>query len=75
MGFEVKEGKTKYMPSSSKEFQCLGSQMYAGSYTFEVVKDFIYLGTGVNSSNNISMGSVRRYVAELSLSTDKSNTL
>lgn len=71
MGFEVKEGKTKYMPSSSKEFQCLGSQMYAGSYTFEVVKDFIYLGTGVNSS----MGSVRRYVAELSLSTDKSNTL
>lgn len=71
MGFEVKEGKTKYMPSSSKEFQCLGSQMYAGSYTFEVVKDFIYLGTGVNSSNNISMEN-HIYI---SLSTDKSNTL
>ena len=32
----------------------MGSQITANSYNFDVVKEFIYLGTAINSNNNVS---------------------
>ena len=47
MGLVVNEGKTKYMLSSKKdtEQRHLGQNVTMDSYNFEVVKDFVYLGT------------------------------
>ena len=30
----------------------MGSQLTANSYNFEVVKEFIYLGTAINTNND-----------------------
>lgn len=62
MGLKVNENKTKYMLSSKKEARHhqLGQNVTIGNYNFEVVKEFIYLGTVVDSSNNMGLEIKRR---------------
>ena len=62
VGLVVNEGKTKYMLSSKKdaEHRRLGRSVPLGSRNFEVVKDFVYLGSAVNRDNNISTEIKRR---------------
>ena len=49
MGLAVNEGKTKYMLTWG--VPRMGSQITANSYNFDVVKEFIYLGTAINTTN------------------------
>ncbi|XP_067644845.1 uncharacterized protein [Eurosta solidaginis] len=62
MGLMVNEDKTKYLLSSNKEsaHTRLGNHATVGSHNFEIVKDFVYLGTSINTSNNISTEIQRR---------------
>jgi len=62
LGLAVNEGKTKYMLSSRKDthHRRIGQNVTMGSNNFEVVKDFVYLGSAVNSSNNTSAEIERR---------------
>jgi len=60
VGLAVNEGKTKFMICSSRESQRLGTQLNADTYNFEVVKDFIYLGSAVTSKNDVSLEIKRR---------------
>ena len=64
VGLKVNASKTKYMLASRKDssHQNLGQHVTAGQHNFEVVKDFIYLGSSVNSSNNTSEEIIRRIV-------------
>ena len=55
MALAVNEGKTKYMLTTSGVVPRMGSQITANSYNFDVVKDFIYLGTAINTTNDISL--------------------
>ena len=49
MGLAVKEGKTKYMLSTCRDARRINSQITADNYTFEAVKEFIYLGSAVTT--------------------------
>ena len=60
MGLAVNEGKTKYMLTTSGVVPRMGSQITANSYNFEVVKQFIYLGTAMNTNNDVSLEIKRR---------------
>ena len=60
MGLAVNEGKTKYMLPTSGVVPCKGSQITANSYNFDVVKDFICLGTDINTNNDVSLEIKRR---------------
>ncbi|XP_062141894.1 uncharacterized protein LOC133849872 [Drosophila sulfurigaster albostrigata] len=60
MGLAVSEGKTKYMLSTSRETRRLDSHVVPDSYTFEVVKEFTYLGTAINTKNDVSLEIKRR---------------
>ena len=55
MGLAVNEGKTKYMLTTSGVLPRMGSQITANSCTFDVVKEFIYLGTAINTNNDVSL--------------------
>ncbi|XP_051864248.1 uncharacterized protein LOC127566265 [Drosophila albomicans] len=55
VGLAVNEGKTKYMLSTSREARRLDSQVVADNYMFEVVKEFTYLGTAINTKNDVSL--------------------
>jgi hypothetical protein len=59
MGLAVNENKTKYFVSTNGEMN-LGTTIPIGSYNFEIVKDFVYLGSSVNMNNNISLKVKRR---------------
>ena len=50
MGLAVNEGKTKYMLSTSRDVRRIDSQITADNYTFETVKEFIYLGSAVTTT-------------------------
>ena len=50
MALAVNTDKSKYMMSTSRDVWCVGSQITADSYTFDVVKEFIYLGTVISNS-------------------------
>ena len=50
MGLAVKEGKTKYICSTSRNVRRIDSQTTADKYTFDTVKGFIYLGSAVTMS-------------------------
>ena len=54
MGLAVNEGKTKYMLTTSGVVPRMRSQITANSYNFDVVKAFIYLGTAINTNNDVS---------------------
>ncbi|XP_054091506.1 uncharacterized protein LOC105219282 isoform X2 [Zeugodacus cucurbitae] len=62
MGLVVNEDKTKYLLSSNKQsaHSRLGSHVTVDSHNFEVVDNFIYLGTSINSNNNVSLEIQRR---------------
>ena len=60
MGLVVNEDKTKYMLSTTKEAARTGSNITVDSYTFEVVQEFVYLGTSININNNVSLEIQRR---------------
>lgn len=62
MGLAVNEDKTKYMLSSRKESQHrrLGQNVTMDRYNFEVVKDFVYLGSTITTQNDISAEIKRR---------------
>ena len=62
VGLVVNEGKTKYMVSTSKESSMHqpGSTISVDTCNFEVVKEFIYLGANINSTNDISVEIRRR---------------
>ena len=55
MGLAVNEGKKKYMLRTSGVVPRMGSQITANSYNFDVVKEFIYLGTTINTNNDVSL--------------------
>ena len=60
VGLMVNEGKTKYMMSANREARRLGSQFTASKYNFEVVKDFVYLCTAINTDDDTSAEIKRR---------------
>ena len=60
MGLTVKERKTKYMLSTSRYMRRIDSQITADNYTFETVKEFIYLGSAVTTKNDVSLEIKRR---------------
>ena len=62
MGLVVNEDKTKYLLSAHKqsEHTRLGTHVTVDSYKFEKVDDFVYLGTSINTNNNVSLEIQRR---------------
>ena len=64
MGLKVNASKTKYMLATRNTStpQNIGQNVTIGQYDFEVVKDFVYLGSSINSSNNTSEEVIRRIV-------------
>ena len=60
VGLMVNQAKTKYMHSTSRTSGRVNTQLEAGEYTFDAVKDFVYLGTIVTQDNNISLEISRR---------------
>ena len=60
MGLAVSEGKTKYMFSTSRDVRCIDSRITADNYTFDTVKEFIYLGSAVTTTNDVSLEIKRR---------------
>ena len=61
VGLAVNGEKTKLMVSTRKTSR-LGPTVELGNYSLEVVKDFIYLGTAINKTNDISFENRRRIV-------------
>ena len=55
MGLAVNEGKTKYMFSRSRDVRRIDSRITADNYTFDTVKEFIYLGFAVTTKNDVSL--------------------
>jgi len=60
-GLKVNEGKTKYMKSSSSVNELQIQMLEVGGKRFEAVEKFVYLGSLVNSDNDIGE-EVRRRV-------------
>ena len=56
----VNEGKTKYLLSTSGVVPRVVSQIMANSYHFDVVMEFVYLGTAINTNNDVSLEIKRR---------------
>ena len=60
MGLAVNEGKTKYMFSTSRDVRRIDSRITADNYTFDRVKEFIYIGSAVTTKNDVSLEIKRR---------------
>ena len=60
LGLTVNDEKTKYLVSTKRESNRIGSHVAFENFNFEVVKDFIYLGVNINSVNDISKEITRR---------------
>ena len=60
MGLTVNENKTKYMFSTSRDVRRIDSQITADNFTFDTVKEYIYLGSTVTTKNyvNLKIGSL-----------------
>ena len=54
MVLAVNEGKTKYMFSISRDVRHVDSRITADNYTFDTVKEFIYLGSAVDQTKDHS---------------------
>jgi len=63
LGLKINEKKTKYMRLSAVEVRRRVQSITIGQYSFEGVKDFVYLGSSLNNSNNISEEIKRRIMA------------
>ena len=61
IGLEVSESKTKYMATSSSNSRQPGQTLQIDGRNFETVDSFVYLGSQVNSDNNIG-DEIRRRV-------------
>ena len=55
IGLVVKTVETKYMLSTSGVVAQMGTLITANSYNFDVVKEFIYLGTVISTNNDVSL--------------------
>ena len=62
VGLAVNGEKTKLMVSTPKTSSRLDPTVELENYSFEVVKDFIYLGTAINKTDDISFEIWRRIV-------------
>ena len=58
MGLAVNQGKTKF--STSRDERRIDSRITADNYTFNTVKEFIYLGSAVKTKNDVSPEIKRR---------------
>ena len=58
MGPAINQGKTKYILSASRDVLHIGFHIMANNYTFNIVKEFIYLGSAVTT--NVKMVPVWR---------------
>ena len=47
MGMSINIGKTQYMLAISRDVK---NELVAGNYISEVIKDFIYVGTAIESN-------------------------
>jgi F0F1-type ATP synthase alpha subunit len=56
MGLEINKEKTKCMVVTNKEARRnnMGNNLIIGNHNFEVVEEFKYLGTLINTKNNVS---------------------
>ena len=57
MGLAVNEGRTKYMLSTCRNAQRIDSKVTADNYTFETVKEFVYIGSAVTTKNEVVLWS------------------
>ena len=62
VGLALNKGKTKYMLTTSGIVPRMGSPITANSYNFDVVKQFIYLGTAINTNNDVSLEIKRKII-------------
>jgi sorting nexin-29 len=64
-GLEINEEKTKCMVITNKEARRndLGKNLIIGDHNFEVVEDLKYLGTLINTKNNVSEEIKKRIIA------------
>lgn len=63
VGLKVNEAKTKYMvTASTNSADRVGQSLKVDDYNFEVVDDFVYLGSAVTNQNSISHEVRRRIV-------------
>lgn len=60
MGLAINADKTKLMQAVFRKSLCVDKSVKVGNFEFEVVDDFIYLGSLVNNKNNVSMEIKRR---------------
>ena len=54
MNLFINQEKTKYMPVTKKSHASYTHHLEVGSYKFQVIHSFTYLGSDVNCSNDIS---------------------
>ena len=55
MGLAVDESKTKYMLPRCAGLQLIDTQIAADSLTFDIVKEFISLGSSVTTKIDVSL--------------------
>ena len=60
MGLAVNEVKTQYILSTNGEVRLIDSQIKVDKYTFNIVKEFIYLGSVIITKNDFSLEIKRR---------------
>ena len=60
MSRAVNEGKTNYILSTNKDVWRIDYQITADNYSFDTVKEFIYLGSTVTTKNDVSLEIKRR---------------
>ena len=63
VGLKINEQKTKYLKMTGKQRQRFIKEFTCGDLTFEGVHDFVYLGSSVNDSNNVSYEIERRIIS------------
>jgi len=54
MNLFINQEKTKYMPVTMKSHSNYPHHLEVGSYKFQVIHSFTYLGSDVNCNNDIS---------------------
>jgi len=59
VGLKVNEDKTKFLLQTRKQKTKLGQNVTFDRYNFEVVKEFTYFGSEVNTNNDESRGHKR----------------
>ena len=55
MTLAVNEGKTKHMFLTNRDVRHIDSQITVDNYTFDIVMEFIYLGSSVTTKNYVSL--------------------